>query len=78
MICPREENINQMVMCKIIHASNIISTEQVVSRNITVCLCVCACVMIMEKKAINLKESKEVYMEGFGGRKGNVKTIIML
>lgn len=30
------------------------------------------------KKSINLKESKEAYMEGFSGRRGKKKIIIII
>ena len=43
---------------------------QVIFRNICVCVCVCVySITINEKETINLKESKEEFLEEFGGRK---------
>ena len=58
----------QMVSPKSIHTSNIIKTKQVTFRNIYV-YAFMHTITISEKEAMNLKENRELYMGGLGGRK---------
>lgn len=50
-----------MVHPENIHTKNIIKTEQVIFKNV--------CIYLYGEKLMNLKESKEGYMGGFGKKK---------
>jgi hypothetical protein len=64
----------QIISPENIHASNILQTEQVIHKNIYVHVHVHE-TAIKENETMNLKEGKEGYMRGFGGRKGEGKVM---
>lgn len=60
-----------MVSYENIHASNIIWTQQFIFRNMYVYTSTyMPTIIISIKEAVNLNESWEGYMGGFGGKKG--------
>lgn len=61
--------VHYQVLCsENIHTNNTTQTGKVIFRNMCVYIHTCMHIIIKKTEAMNLKESKEEYMEGFGGR----------